>query len=208
MTPWRNPIAAVGCMLVALATSAVAGGDGQGRMTGRRLPALHVGTLIQGAQADIGRWGDGKVYVVDLWGTWCAPCIANIPNLTRLQATYKDRGLVVIGYSWEKPEIVATFVKKMGDRMRYVVVADPEEVTLQQLTQLEAVQSFPYAFLIDGRGIVVWEGHPEDNDLPGAVALLFAQRQAVAPRATAGLTALRSLCAVLHICSRTARVTE
>ena len=31
-------------------------------------------------------------------------------------------------------------------------------------TALEAVQSFPYAFLVDRKGTVVWEGHPEDND--------------------------------------------
>jgi thiol-disulfide isomerase/thioredoxin len=176
MTPRRSPVAAAACVLVALATSVSAGGDEQKRITGRRLPALNVGTLIQGDPADVGTWGDGKVYVVDLWGTWCSPCIANIPTLTRLQATYKDRGLVVIGYSWEKPEILRPFVKKMGDRMRYAVVSDPEEITLQRLTELEAVQSFPYAFLVDRQGIVVWEGHPEDNDLPGALARFFAER--------------------------------
>jgi len=41
------------------------------------------------------------------------------------------------------------------------------------LTDLEAVQSFPYAFLVDRSGTVVWEGHPKDNDLAGAVERLF-----------------------------------
>lgn len=142
----------------------------QGRMRGKRLPPVHVGTLIQGSPSDIGTWGDGRLYVVDLWGTWCAPCIANIPELTALQALHKDRGMVVIGYSWEKPDILRPFVRKMGDRMRYTVVADPEEVTLRQLTALEAVQSFPYAFLVDRKGLVAWEGHPKDNNLAGAVS--------------------------------------
>ena len=57
---------------------------------------------------------------------------------------------------------------------RHVVVSDPEERTLQALTALEAVQSFPYAFLVNRKGTVVWEGHPEDNDLAGAVARLMA----------------------------------
>jgi alkyl hydroperoxide reductase subunit AhpC len=143
-------------------------------MLGRRLPPMNVGTLIQGSPTDLGTWGDGKVYVIDLSGTWCLPCIANISKLTRLQGDYKDRGLVVVGYSWETPEVLNAFARTMGDRMRYVVVSDPEQKTLQALTALEAVQSFPYAFLVNRKGLVVWEGHPEDNDLPGAVARLMA----------------------------------
>jgi len=163
-------------ILVTLAGPLAAHGDGQEPMIGKRLPALHIESVIQGSATDIGTWGDGKVYVVDLWGTWCAPCIANIPELTTLQATYRDRGLVVIGYSWEQAAKLVPFVKKQGDRMRYTVVSDPEEVFLNRLTDLEAVQSFPYAFLIDRKGNVAWNGHPKDDDLAGAVAKLFGGR--------------------------------
>lgn len=82
----------------------------------------------------------------------------------------------MIGYSWEKPKIVRDFVKKMGERMRYVVVSDPDEVTIGRLNEQEAVAGFPYAFLVDKTGEVVWEGHPEDDDLSGAVERLLARR--------------------------------
>jgi thiol-disulfide isomerase/thioredoxin len=171
----RPGLAAVLCGFVGLAgPGAATSGFAQESLVGRRLPPVNVGRLIQGTTRELGAWGDGKVYVLDLWGTWCAPCIKNIPALTRLQAAYRDRGLVVIGYSWERPEILEPFVRRMGDRMRYVVVADPAEVTLKGLTAMEAVRSFPYAFLIDRQGLVAWQGHPEDDDLAGAVARLFA----------------------------------
>jgi len=140
------------------------------------LPALHVTDWILGDPDDVGTWGDGRVYVLDLWGTWCSPCIENIPNLTRLQDAYKDRGLVVVGYSWEAAETLRPFVAQMGDRMRYVVVSDTAEVTIGALAERGEVQGFPYAFLVDATGTVVWKGHPEDDDLGGAVARLFTTR--------------------------------
>ena len=33
----------------------------------------------------------GRVVLIDFWATWCAPCLAQIPELKRLRATYGDR---------------------------------------------------------------------------------------------------------------------
>src|SRR5690349_17588595 len=38
----------------------------------------------------------GSVVVLDLWATWCAPCIADIPMFNRLQEKYGPRGLKVV----------------------------------------------------------------------------------------------------------------
>src|SRR4051812_24307595 len=47
----------------------------------------------------------GKVYVIECWATWCGPCIASMPHVTRLQAKYKDKGVVVIGINvWERDQ--------------------------------------------------------------------------------------------------------
>lgn len=44
------------------------------------------------------RLGNGKdtVYVINFWATWCAPCVAELPNFEKLQATYKLQPLKVI----------------------------------------------------------------------------------------------------------------
>ncbi|HEV2533242.1 TlpA disulfide reductase family protein [Phenylobacterium sp.] len=39
----------------------------------------------------------GKVVLLDLWATWCAPCLAGLPRIAELQARYVRRGLVVLG---------------------------------------------------------------------------------------------------------------
>ncbi|HEY8505716.1 MAG TPA: TlpA disulfide reductase family protein [Gemmataceae bacterium] len=46
----------------------------------------------------------GKVVVIDFWATWCGPCVAEMPNMKKLYAEYKDKGVEFIGVSLDQPE--------------------------------------------------------------------------------------------------------
>lgn len=39
----------------------------------------------------------GKVVLINLWGIWCAPCIAEMPHLIEMQEKYKDKNFEVLG---------------------------------------------------------------------------------------------------------------
>ncbi len=52
-----------------------------------RLPDLH-GRPVDSSDERFA----GKVLLVDLWATWCPPCISEIPTLVDLQEKHGDRG--------------------------------------------------------------------------------------------------------------------
>ncbi len=58
----------------------------------------------------------GKVVVVDFWGTFCPPCLKQVPQLVALNKRYKDQGLEIIGLSMDDKQkdqkLVNDFIKK------------------------------------------------------------------------------------------------
>lgn len=104
--------------------------------------------------------GKGKtIYVVEFWATWCPPCRTSIPHLTEMQKKFKDKGVVFIGVTEEKSEVVKKFVEKMGDKMDYTVAID-EGKTSEGYMQAYGIGGIPHAFIVDKEGNVAWEGHP------------------------------------------------
>lgn len=72
----------------------------------------------------------GKVLLVDFWATWCVPCRAELPQLAKLQAKLKARGLEVITISADEPETVAAapkFLKEAGAAMLPAYVKRPKD---------------------------------------------------------------------------------
>ena len=53
----------------------------------------------------------GEVLAINLWATWCIPCIKELPDLAKLQRQYRRRGLRVIAVSIDDPQELDTKVK-------------------------------------------------------------------------------------------------
>lgn len=63
------------------------------------VPAIDAGALRQLLDAE-----RGKVVVLNLWATWCVPCLREIPDLLRLEKELGPRGVVLIGVSMDEPD--------------------------------------------------------------------------------------------------------
>jgi thiol-disulfide isomerase/thioredoxin len=61
-----------------------------------------------GKSQSFAQW-KGKVLVVNFWATWCAPCVAEMPELEKLQREFGRRGVVIVGLGAENADKVRTF---------------------------------------------------------------------------------------------------
>lgn len=100
----------------------------------------------------------GKVVLIDVWATWCGPCVASIPHLVRLTGKYRESGLEVVALSVDKGRWldVDPFVEKRADINYSLAVplaeTDVHFSTLIDLSPLGNVAALPTAFVIDREG--------------------------------------------------------
>ena len=112
---------------------------------GQRVPDLSFRTVADGKLHHL-RDFEGKVVLLNLWATYCPPCIKELPTLARLQSTYKDRGLVVLALSDEPAAKVQAFLKR-----------HPVELTsgyLESIEWLKLEEFRPFTLIIDRQGIL------------------------------------------------------
>lgn len=141
---------------------------------GDKAPAISVEKFLKGDA--VTGFEKGKVYVVEFWATWCAPCIASMPHISELQKEYKDKGVTFIGvniweHNYKEPAKqladVQDFVSKKGDGMAYTVAYDgPAKAMDKAYMQAAGQHGIPTAFLIDQSGTIAWIGHPMNVELP------------------------------------------
>ena len=102
----------------------------------------------------------GKVLLLDFWATWCAPCIASLPDVERLQALLKDRDFQVITISIdENVELVDEFMDERMD-LPYVNWFVGEE---SELYDDWAIQGVPTYIAVDRDGAVLGRSHEVES---------------------------------------------
>lgn len=98
----------------------------------------------------------GEVLLVNLWATWCKPCVKEFPDIVKLHQKYKDNKFTVITVSLDDPEDLEPKVrpfaaKLMPDFLNYLQKEDDPEKFVSVVDKAwEGVA--PTNYLIDREG--------------------------------------------------------
>ena len=89
----------------------------------------------------------GKVVLVNLWATWCPPCIEEMPVLERVQTDFGPQGVVVLALAADDdPEAVRAFVKEHPVTFDVLLDVGGEVGTRYGIT------GYPETFVVDREG--------------------------------------------------------
>ncbi|MEJ2207282.1 MAG: TlpA disulfide reductase family protein [Gemmatimonadota bacterium] len=90
----------------------------------------------------------GRVLILNFWATWCAPCVAEMPSLARLQELTSDLGVALACVSKETREKVRECVAKRDLRVPVFIVEDG-------VPECFRVRAIPATFVLDKKGTIV-----------------------------------------------------
>jgi len=130
------------------------------QLVGRPVPAFVLAPAFPGkpglSSTDLSK---GQPRLVNVFASWCVPCIAEAPLLLEL----KRQGLVIDAVAVrDRPDDVADFLSRHGDPFDRIG-SDPESRVQLALGS----SGVPETFIVDGRGVIRYQhmGPIEAGDL-------------------------------------------
>ncbi len=99
---------------------------------------------------------NGKILFLNIWATWCAPCVEEFPDLIKLAKSYPESEVEVIGISADYPDEVESkilpFMRKHNVPFRiYVAKFDHQEEFINSVNPSWS-GALPASLVIDARG--------------------------------------------------------
>lgn len=103
-------------------------------------------TDLEGNEVDLADF-EGKTIFVNLWATWCRPCIQEMPSIAALQTQLAGKNIEFFFASDEEVEKIQKFMESRKMTSRFVRIENPEAL---------GIEALPTTFIFDGDGNLVF----------------------------------------------------
>ena len=141
------------------------------QMVGQQLPRFTTVQALPGVAAPSSSdFADGKPRLINVFASWCVPCVAEMPVLQRLQA----QGVEINGVAiHDTPEEVSAFLARNGNPFARIGMDDGGRAGLAF-----GSSGVPETFVVDGKGRIVYQHMRAltEEDVPMLLALLDSER--------------------------------
>lgn len=195
-------IAALALGLAACGKPAEPAGDGKtaaaeqaaGPKKDAPAPALALPKIIRGDLKSVKSWDDlkGKAVVLEFWGTFCDPCVENIPHMNELAEAFKDKPVVFISVTRDGQAEVEKFMEKHPMKGNVAVEGKEAFRSFQ-------VRGIPHTVLVDKDGVIRAFSYPSmvtpesieallagSAMIPGSIVKRVPKEASAAPSAAGG----------------------
>ncbi len=93
----------------------------------------------------------GRVVLVNIWATWCPPCLSEMPSMEKLYQRFKDKDFQILAVSIDATgtDGVAPFIK--NHNLSFPVLIDSKGM----INKLYRTTGVPESFIINKKGLIV-----------------------------------------------------
>jgi len=137
------------------------------QMVGKKLPACSLPAMVSGTPGlGSAAFADGKPRLLNVFASWCIPCMAESPQLMALKRQGVEIDAVAVR---DTPANVAQFLERFGNP--YARIGDDRQGQVQLALGSSGV---PETYVIDGQGRIVEQhiGDVRADDVPELLAAL------------------------------------
>jgi thiol-disulfide isomerase/thioredoxin len=116
---------------------------------GQLMPTISLPDL-QGKSVVLPDHFAGQPLLINVWASWCGPCVEEMPALTRFAASQSEHGVQVIGLALDTPEAVTDFLERVP--VDYPIVLDTPGPADASVALGNSRGLLPYTVLVDAQG--------------------------------------------------------
>lgn len=131
--------------------------------TGKPSPDFKDYINYKGGKASLADYRGSYVYI-DVWATWCVPCIYEIPFLKKVEKEYEGKNVKFLSISADQPKDEQKWRKMIQDKDLHGVQLLADNATESQFLMDYYIYGIPRFILIDPQGNIVSYDAPRPSE--------------------------------------------